>query len=233
MKRVYAFVLPLLALATAAHGADSGFLSDYGKLTAAGPDVGADKIYMADGVADRAAQYQGVYVPQPEIFIADDSDYKGMSPDDMKTIADAMHAAIVKELHGNFLVLAAPKQGSVTLRTALSNVNLKKKKRGLLSYTPIGLVAHGVEGAVEGIMAKVDLKAAKIEMELDDSATGEALAMAVIDSKLASEKVSWDEAEAFFTLIGKRVSCRMDNARVPAASRSDCMAITLGAADAQ
>lgn len=233
MKRAYVFVLPILALAATADAADSGFLSDYGKLTAAKPEVGADKVYMIEGLSQRTAQYQGVYVPQPEVFIADDSKYKGISPDDMKAIADAMQSAIVKELHGKFLVLAAPQAGSVTLRTALTNVHLQKKKRGLLSYTPIGLVAHGVAGAVEGIMAKVDLKVAMIELELDDAGTGDVLAMAVVDSKMASEKVSWEEAEAYFTLIGKRVACRLDNARVSPQSRADCMAITLDGAGAE
>ncbi len=229
MRCAYAYVLPALVLAAQVHATESGFLPDYEKLTAAGEEFGADKIYMADGLAERAAQYQGIYVPQPEVFIAEDSDYKGISPDDMKAISDAMYSSIIKELHGNFLVLAAPKQGTLTLRTALSNVKLKKKKRGLLSFTPIGLVAHGLEG----MMSKVDLKAAKIEMELDDAVTGDVLAMAVVDSKLASEQVSWEEAEAYFTFIGKRLACRMDNAHAPADSRKDCSAIRLDAADAR
>lgn len=228
MKFKCLIAVPLFVLSVSALAEDSGFLSDYSKLTAAGQATAADRIYIQDGLFDRAGQFQGIFVDQPEIFIASDSKYKGISPDDMKAIADAMRASIMQALQGDFLVLAAPKEGGLTLRVALTNVHLQKKKRGLLSYTPVGFVVHGVSAALEGVMTKVNLTGADIELELEASTTSEALAMAIIAGNRDSDhQMTWQEAESYMTLIGQRVACRLNNAKASPDARTDCMQIQL------
>lgn len=220
-------LLPLLLLATGTHAADSGFLNDYSKLQAADDKVGADRWYVSKGLFDQFGDYRGIYVAPPEFFIAPDSKYKGLSTEDMRVIGDVMREAVSKELRdAGALLLERPQEGSLTLRTAISNMHVEKKKRGLLAYTPVGAVAHGIKGAFEDVMQKVNLKDAMLEVEVVDSASGETLAAATQSSKWAGDKpVGWDRAQAFFSLLGQRIACRLNNARLPAEQRTDCLAI--------
>src|SRR5687768_9452477 len=76
---------------------EDAFLSDYSKLKAA-PDNPFEEIYVAPDARARAAQYTAVMVDQPELFIHPDSKYKGIKPDDMKIIADALREKVTAEL---------------------------------------------------------------------------------------------------------------------------------------
>lgn len=208
---------------------DSGFLTDYSNLVVAPDDTGANLWFIEPGYGDRAANSRGLFVDSVVFFVANDSKYKGLKPEEMALIGNSMRDALMRELHGEFTVMDFADEGGLVLRVALSDVHLKKHKRGLLSYTPVGAVAHAAKGAFEDVMAKVDLKVAMVELEVVDVSTGDIVAAATVKrGKEGSKKdvTSWEEVQADFSLLGKRIACRLNNARKPEASRVDCLAVT-------
>jgi hypothetical protein len=90
-------------------------------------------------------------------------------------------------------------------------VKLAKKKRGLLSFTPIGLVVHAAED-VAG--ENIELKDARLEMEMLDSVSGERLGVLVdkAPETKADEKLSWDSIKATFAFYAERFKSRMQAA---------------------
>ena len=206
---------------------ESGFLTDYSLLGAAPAEAGVDRWYVAPDVATYLAKSRGVFVDSTEFFIADDSKYKGMKPEDMALIGNSMRDAVMRELHGSFTVLDYADEGAIVVRMALSNVHLKKHKKGLLSYTPVGLAAGAVKGAFDDVMDKIDLQVAAVEIEIVDVSSGTILGAATVQRAAESKKktISWEDVQAYFTLSGKRLTCRLNNAQLDEGSRVDCMTL--------
>lgn len=213
---------------------NSGFLSDYSLLAASG-EHGDVLLYIKDGAVQRLASFNSVLVDQPELFIDPDSKYKGMKPDTMTDLAEAVRASVMEGIGETFEVAAAPGEGVLFLRIAAGNLYILKEKRGILGYTPIGAVAGGIKGAMSDFIDKNTLVEMTLEVEVQDSATGEVLAAAVMsrgqrkDKKrdIEEEAVNWDRLHFAFRALGQRLGCRLNNARVGMAERADCLQIPL------
>ena len=65
----------------------SGFMSDYSQLEKV-TDGSADYRYIASGGEERMAQFNAVMIDQPEIFIANDSPYRGAKPKHLLALAE-------------------------------------------------------------------------------------------------------------------------------------------------
>jgi len=154
--------------------------------------------------------YNRVAFEPMEIWIHPKSKYKGISPDDLKTIADNFVHTMVDELEPTYPVVSKAGPGTIVVRLAITNVKMKKKKRGLLGYTPIGFVVTAAAGP------RVSLFDARIEAELLDALTGERLAVLVdkglIASKEKDEKLSWDDIDERLRFYAKRFRARLDAA---------------------
>ena len=219
-----------LALVAAPAFADSGFLSiDYGMLQPQASDKGNDRVYAAPGGVEVLASYHAVMVDQPEIHFAADSKYRGLKPEDVAAIAailrDNMTAKLKKE---GYNVVEQPGPGVLYLRMALSELYLKKKKRGLLSYTPVGIVAHAGMDALSETLQKVDIIEMSLEAELADSQSLEIFGAVVLERGhkkehgQKEERLDMDELRATVQEYSARFACRLDNSRVPEAQRIDC-----------
>lgn len=202
----------------------SEFLSDYSQLQkTSGAQM--DYTYLAPGAEQKMANYIAIMINQPELFIAPDSKYKGMKPDDMKALADSFRNGLAQALNDSYLIVDQPGPNVLYLRFALSNLHLKKKKKRLLSYTPVGLVAGAAKGVmIKDITKKIDLKGVTVEMEVLDSTTEERFAALLeIRSGTKAEPASWEDVEELVSLYSQRVRCRLDNARVAESKRVDCL----------
>ena len=203
----------------------SGFLSDYSKLEKV-DDRTADYRYLAEGVFDRVGKYDAVMLDQPEIFIAADSPYKGAKPKHLDALADALRTGMASALSEDFYIVDRPGPNVMYVSVALSDLNLTKKKKSILGYTPIGLVGGAVVSAANtDIAKKAKLQDVVIEVEVMDSETGEVL-VAAIDHRGEGreEPSSWEELEQTFYLYGLLAHCRLSNPRLPEESRADCFA---------
>jgi hypothetical protein len=153
------------------------------------------------------------------------SKYKGMKPDDMKQLADAFRAAMAESLSTTYMIVDQPGSNVLYVRFAISNVQLKKHKKGLLGYTPVGLVAGAARSAMTSdFTKKIDLKGLTMEMEVLDS-TSETQLAALLETRSGKkdEPASWEELEALITVYSQRVSCRLDNARRAEEDHVDCL----------
>lgn len=227
---------PAAEPAAGAPPAEEPFLSDYSKLKPA-PDNPFDEIYISPDAAKHASKYTAVMIDQPELFIHPDSPYKGMKPDDLKVIADQLRNDVSAELKSGYQIVDQPGPNVMYVRLAIGDLSLKKKKRPILAYTPIGAVVHAAKNAMVDVTSKIDLKNAKIEGEVLDSTTQEQLgAITATRGSLSTNKgdptrpVEWKELDHMFSSIGKRLRCRLDNSHVAdAAQKQNCGAIGLEA----
>lgn len=122
-----------------------------------------------------------------------------------------------------FNVVDNPGTDTLYMRWAITDLYLQKKKRGILSYTPIGMVVHTTKSAAtRDLWKKIDIAELRLEIELTDVVTGEVIAAGITHQqgfrKQKGEKadiVSWQELEALFDTAGERLSCSLLNARRP------------------
>jgi hypothetical protein len=210
---------------------EQAFLSDYSRLQAS-PDNPFDEIYVAPDALKRSTQYTAVMIDQPEFFIHPDSKYKGMKPDDMKVIADALREAVSNELKGAYQIVDEPGSNVLYVRLAVGDVMLQKKKRPILAYIPVGAVVYAAKKLVTDVTREVDLKNLKVEGEVLDSVSLEQFgAMTSSRGSLSThggaQPVSWEELNNLFAIVGKRLRCRLDNAKVSEAQWSKCGGIGL------
>ncbi len=201
----------------------SGFMTDYTQLRKV-TDGSANYRYVAPGVEDRLIDYFAVMIDQPEIFIAADSEYRGIKPKQIDALADALRAGISSALSQNLYIVDQPGKNVMYISVAITNLKLKKKKKSVLGYTPVGLVTGAVKGAATSDIAKkADLQSMVFEAEVFDSDTGERL-VALIDSQFVDRagSTSWEELQEFMVQYGRLFQCRFDNARLPVEQRVDC-----------
>jgi hypothetical protein len=234
-------LLPLLVLASFAATSilaednpwkSETFLGDYSLLKPVPSKGGQDYVYVAKVAEDKLAQFDAVMVDQPEISISPASPYASAKPDDLRAIAEFMRGAIVERLESRgFRVVEQGGENVLYLRSALTNVQLKKKKRGIFSYTPVGAVVHGVKTSVQDVMKNVDIIDIAGQAEVMASLTGEVLgAMVVKRGRTAgktgdgkTERMTFDEFNARVEGASERLACRMDNARRPPDQRINCI----------
>ncbi len=203
----------------------SGFMTDYTQLEKI-TDGSMDYRYLAPGGEDKLARYDAVMIDQPEIFIANDSPYRGVKPKQLNALADALRAAIAGALAEDLYVVDTPGKNVLYLSVAVSNLKLTKKKKSILGYTPAGLVTGAVRGAAtSNIAKKAYLQGVVLELEAFDSITNERL-VAIIDSRGSGAKSpsSWEELEELMATYGTRMQCRFNNSRLPADQRVNCLA---------
>ena len=217
-------------------GENSGFMDDYSLLEDV-DDVYLDQVYVAPGGLDRLGSMNAVMVDQPEVFIAEDSPYKGSKPDAIKILADTLREGMRERVATRFNVTETPGPGTVYLHWAITDLYLQKKKKKFFAYTPVGFVATGAKNAViQDIWKKVDIVEMTIEAELIDSANDEVLAAVLVQEGARKDKeagqkkrdpVTWEQIDAMMQTFGSRLTCRMDNARKPADAQEDCRAIVI------
>jgi len=159
------------------------------------------------------SNYDRVIIEPVEIWIHPKSKYKGASPDDLKLISDSFVNSLISELEPAYPVVSKAGPRTMVVRLAITDVKLKKKKRGLLGYTPIGMI---VTAAKDMAGSRVSLQSAGIEAELLDAQSGERLAV-LVDKGLKApkdkkEKLSWDDIDQRLRFYAKRFRARLDAA---------------------
>jgi len=236
MKRLFILIVGMCGAVSAA-GQDNDFLTDYSLLE---PNAGDFIIlrYFDDVLLQRMNDYNAVFVDQPEIFVAADSKYKGAKGDQLKALADVARLATMDRLEANgYTIATEPGRDTLYFRWAITDLYLQKKKRGILSYTPVGFVVHATtQAAVRDLWKKIDIAELSLEVEFSDFVTGEILGAAVSGQlgmrKASGQKadlVSWQELDALFQTLGERLSCVLDAAGAPESEWRACADIWIEA----
>ena len=211
----------------AAHGQEliqSGFLTDYSQLQKV-TDGTADYRYVAPGAEDKLAEYDAIMVDQPEFFIAADSEYRGVKPRQLDALAASLRHGFSQALAREFYVVERPGANVLFVRTALSNLKLKRAKLHGADYLPVGFVTLPARrGATTDIAKKASLQGVVLEIEIFDSVTGERL-VAIIDSRSAEagDLTSWEQIDQLAKDYGEVMFCRLLNSRYSEVARANCL----------
>ena len=233
-KRLFLIVAGMCSMASATAQEES-FFTDPSLL---GPwDQGTfDLGYVDPDINQKGQRYNSVLVDQPEIFIADDSKYKGAKPDHMKQLVDTARLAMTERLErGGWPVADEPGPSVVLLRWAISDLYLKKKKRNILSYTPVGMVVHTTrQAAIRDLWKKIDIVELGLMIEWTDSVSGEVLSAGMAKQGVRKSRgqkedlVTWEELDALFMTLGEQTRCHLDNNKLAEADkRLDCDSIVI------
>lgn len=194
----------ILSLQQAAAGV-SGFIDDMPELHPDADRAGAMTWLKPD--MDRSG-YRLVAIEPITIFISPDSEYQGLSADDLKTLSDTFRDTVTRTLEPELPTVSRGGAGVLHLRAALTNVKVTKKKRGLLGYMPIGFVASTVKEAVTG--PGVSLENAVLEVELLDSVSGERVGILIDQApQQAGEGEDWEAIAATLRFYAERFKARM------------------------
>jgi hypothetical protein len=192
--------------------------------------------YVHPDIMQLAKRYGAVMVDQPEIFIAADSKYKGAKPDHLKQLADVARLAMIERLEaGGWPVMEEPGPDVLFMRWAIADLYLQKKKRGILSYTPVGFVVHSTaQAAIRDLWKKIDIVEIGLKIEWLDSVSGEVLSAGFVKQGTRKTKgqkadlVSWEQLDALFRTVGEQTRCHMDNNRLAAGEkRTDCDSLVI------
>ena len=229
-KSLYAAaVLGSIALASSLAAEEmiySGFMSDYSQLEKV-EDGSVDYRYVVEGGIDRMEKYNAIMIDQPEIFIANDSPYRGIKPKHLDALAESVRAGLSAGFQDHVYVVNSPGENVLYLTVAVTNLKLNKRKKSPLSYVPVALVVGSVAGAASSDIAKkANFDSMVFELEAFDSVSGERIVAIIdhLDHAEDTELSSWEEVDQFMVSYGKLISCRFRNARLPEDERSDCLA---------
>lgn len=124
--------------------------------------------YVAPGMD--VTKYSKMVLGSVTFFFAEDSKTKAISAEESKQISDALQQAMKDNLKNYFEIVDQPGPDTLLLNLGVVDIKMKNKKRGLLGYTPIGLVVT-TAGNLSG--SRLVLDQAELQGEWVDSQTGE------------------------------------------------------------
>ena len=151
------------------------------------------------------SKYDRVMVEPVTIFIDPNSKYKGIKADELKTLSDGFHETLVTTLEPEVAVINEAGEGVLYVRAAIVDLRLEEKRRGLLSFTPVGMVANAMTD-------NFSLKDAKLEIEVYDSVSQERLGVLVNKSPKTEDKsLSWDSIKSVFQFYAERFKSKVHN----------------------
>jgi len=216
-KRILMLVMGLCG-ATLAVAQDDSFFTDPSLLEPW--DQGTfDRGYVDPVIPLKGHGFNAVMIDQPEVFVAADSKYKGAKGDHLKQLADVARLAMMDRIEaGGYTITDEPGPNVVFIRWAIADLYLQKKKRGILSYTPVGMVVHSTRQAAQrDLWKKIDIVELGLMIEWIDSVSGNLISAGDARQGVRKAKgqkadlVSWQEIDALFLTIGEQTRCHLDN----------------------
>ncbi len=186
----------------------SGFLKNYPEFKS-GPKGGADFVYLKEGID--FSVYNKVMMNHVVLYFEDDSEYKGIHPQELADMSNAFHKAITDNLEGAYPLVAEPGPDVMRLRIALTDVVANKPGMGAISTVMhVGLVFSTIKKGITGTHTGVGR--ASIEVEILDSVTNERIG-AAIDMRPGGKIEGfskWGAVEGAFEFWAKRLRTWLD-----------------------
>ena len=172
-----------------------------------GPPGGAQWRWLKPGVD--LSRYKRLMLDPVVFFFAEDSEYKGMDPQELKGIADAFRRQMVETLKPSCPVVQKPAPDAVRLRFAITDLRQNRPVLGdTASEGPLGLSEARPATSWSGTGAT------GAEMLMFDSMTGEVVAAARDErtTGLKEKFTRWGSAEDAFQFWADRLKAFLDHA---------------------
>lgn len=212
MKRVLGIFIVLLVgftfLPTQGESADtkySGFLGDNYQLLEPGPKDGVKMRYLKPGLD--FGKYKKLMIDQVTFFFADDSEYKGINPAEMKQLADEFNQKLIDALQPLCPIVSEPGPDVAHIKIAITNVKHSKPAySAITSIIPVGLAVSAVKKGTTGSWSGSGSTSS--EMMILDSSTNDIIALAVDDRTAGfTDRFSkWGSASEAFDFWAKRMA---------------------------
>ncbi len=205
MKRMFLLIVGMMFLAGCATAArpKTGFLGEHAQNLAPAPEGAAAKLrWLKPGVD--FSKYKKVMVDYVVFALAEDSEYKAISGNEMKELGDAASLALVNAIKQKYPVVADPGPDVSRLRMAI--VGLKQSNpvvSGITTVIPIGLgisvIKKGAAGAWTGSGAT------QAEAMILDSLTNEVIAVGYLEytAGFTERFTKWGSVEDAFKYWGE------------------------------
>lgn len=219
MKKTVILVVALIAgcvfVASTGFAADkkySGFLGDlYGNLQP-GPKDGAKERWLRPGV--QFGRYNRFMVHSVTFFFAENSEYKGIDPNEMKELADAFNKAILAAFKDKYPLAMEPGPDVARVCIAITGVKASKPVvSAVSSVMPVGLAVSVVKKGATGSWSGSGTTSA--ELVVLDSLTNQPI-LAAVDERSAAfdERFSkWGSAQEAFNFWAERMVGFIDETR--------------------
>ena len=157
----------------------SGFLSDYSKLTQDDPLKSVDWLYVNKSTNFKT--YDKIILKHVTFFLSEDAKYKGIQADEMNDLAETTHHALRKSLSDVYTFTDEPGPGVMVIRIAITDLVPNKPVRGTVTtIIPVGLILSETKKLTTG--THIGMGGVSFEAEVLDSQTQEVL-IAAVNSK--------------------------------------------------
>jgi hypothetical protein len=165
-----------------------GFLSDYSKISKTANDDGS---YEYKDTTVDYGKYNKLLVDRIKVFFKDDSDYKGIDPDELKVLTDYFYEAVNKEVGDAYPMVTEPGPDVLRLRVAVTDLVPNKPEASVATLViPFSWVADAGSGVVKGDAGSTVFTGhASIEVEALDSDSSQQL-VAFIETE-PGKKYNW------------------------------------------
>lgn len=192
---------------------ESGFLTDY-SLLAPGGDDQAQLLYRNPN-AD-FSKYDKVIFDRVHVWRAQEDGLDDLEEAELQQLADDLYHAIRSRLEDDYTFVEEPEESAMEIHMALTDVKKSNVALDVFStVAPPARLISELRGLSTGTQAFVG--AAMIEIEIDDSDSGEIL-VAAIERRLGRKSLegafdSWGDVHAAFEFWAKRIDTRLGEAR--------------------
>ena len=215
-RMILSVVLSLVLATSMAFAADdftrSGFLGNPTVYDLLRPLDGGGARWLKPGVDFK--KYNKFMVDSVIFFLADQADYKGIDPQEMKELCDEFNKALVAAFKDKLPIVAEPGPDVARVRFAITNVHPSRPGvSAVTSIVPVGLGVSLVKKGVTG--GWVGSGATASELMILDTTTNEIVAMGATKRAAAFEErfSKWGSAKEAFKFWSERLVHSINDVR--------------------
>lgn len=165
-----------------------GFMTDYSKISKTKDAKGSYE--YVDPTVD-FSKYNKLLVDRIKIFFKEDSEYKGIDPDELKVLTDYFYEAINKAVGDAYPMVVEPGPDVLRMRVAVTDLVPNKTEASLVSLAvPFAWIADAGTGVAKGEAGSTMFTGeATVEAEFLDSVSSQQL-VAHIETQVG-KKYDW------------------------------------------
>lgn len=195
----------------------SGFLGDYSKLKTGGETENGDRalLYYFNPEA-QWAKYDKILMNPVRVYASKESKINDLDREKLQALVDYFDASVRTSLATDYTFVDKPAADAIRLRIALTDAEGSKIVLDTMSnILPPALVIGALKTAFTG--SSTGVGAAGVEVELQDSVTGERLA-AMVDRRVGTKTFEgkfdkWDDVKEAIDYWSQRLKERLADKR--------------------